>query len=205
MHQRSHMEKSHVKNVIDKIMYLYQKHGEESYFGEKVTQTQHAFQSLHLAQMLSDDEEVQLAAFLHDIGHLCEDENLSNGMVGYGIINHESEGARYLMELGFSNRICQLVEHHVMAKRYLVSGDPLYFDGLSEASKKTLEFQGGRLSHEELLDFEACSDFDNYILLRKCDDLGKSANMEMESWEGIKALISRHLKNELYKKTVTSS
>lgn len=197
------MEKSHVKNVIDKILYLYQKFGEENYFGEKVTQTQHAFQCLHLAQMMSDDEEVQLAAFLHDIGHLCEDENLSNGMVGFGIMNHELEGARYLMELGFSNRLCQLVESHVIAKRYLVSGDPLYYEGLSVASKKTLEFQGGKLSAEEFGEFEARPDFNNYILLRKCDDLGKSANMDEESWEVVKSMISKHLKQELYKKTMT--
>ena len=98
-----------------------------------------------------------------------------------------------------------MVESHVIAKRYLVSGDPLYYEGLSVASKKTLEFQGGKLSADEFGEFEARPDFNNYILLRKCDDLGKSANMDEESWEVVKSMISKHLKQELYKKTMTIS
>ncbi len=191
------------RNVADKIIYLFQRHGEELYFGEEVTQTQHAFQCLHLATMLSDDADIHLAAFVHDIGHLCEEENLSNGMVGYGIMNHESEGARFLMEMGFSQRICNLVENHVAAKRYLISLDDEYYDNLSEASKKTLEFQGGKMSKQEMQQFIKLTDFNNYILLRKCDDLGKSLLKKEENWKLIRDMIEKHIKNQLFLKSIS--
>jgi predicted HD phosphohydrolase len=58
-----------------------------------------------------------------------------------GRASHEAFGERYLRDLGFSEKICQLVSAHVMAKRYLTAMDEKYYDGLSESSKQTLKFQ----------------------------------------------------------------
>ena len=39
----------------------------------------------------------------------------------------------------------------VQAKRYLTRKDPDYFNQLSEASRRTLEFQGGMMTDDEEL------------------------------------------------------
>src|SRR5258708_32702064 len=113
-------------------------------------------QAAQLAEEQGYDEEVILAAFLHDIGHICVDARGDNGAVsayrqmdGFGIIDHEEIGAEFLGEKGFSRKIVRLVESHVEAKRYLTFKDPAYYARLSEASKKTLEFQGGPMNQAE--------------------------------------------------------
>lgn len=58
-----------------------------------------------------------------------------------GKASHEVLGEKYLRQLGFSEKICQLVGAHVMAKRYLTAVDKTYYDGLSQSSKTTLRFQ----------------------------------------------------------------
>jgi predicted HD phosphohydrolase len=86
------------------------------------------------------DDEVVLAAFFHDIGHLCAEG--AENMGGYGVVSHERLGADYLRRAGFSERMARLVEYHVEAKRYLTFGAG-YYERLSEASRRTLEYQGG--------------------------------------------------------------
>ena len=46
-------------------------------------------------------------------------------------------------------RVAQLVLGHVQAKRYLCHANEHYYQKLSEASKKTLTFQGGVMTKEE--------------------------------------------------------
>lgn len=58
-----------------------------------------------------------------------------------GRASHEVLGERYLRQLGFSEKVCQLVGAHVLAKRFLVSTEGEYYGGLSETSKRTLRFQ----------------------------------------------------------------
>jgi predicted HD phosphohydrolase len=59
------------------------------------------------------------------------------------LVEHEVVGEHYLRRLGFSEKICQVVGAHVMAKRYLTAVDKEYYDSLSKSSKATLKFQGG--------------------------------------------------------------
>ena len=56
--------------------------------------------------------------------------------------------------MGFPLKMCNLIENHVKAKRYLVWKHKEYYESLSEASKGTLKFQGGPLTEEEALEFE---------------------------------------------------
>lgn len=44
--------------------------------------------------------------------------NNSNSTENVGRMGHETIGAEYLRSLGFSERVCRLVESHVPAKRY---------------------------------------------------------------------------------------
>lgn len=60
----------------------------------------------------------------------------------FGVKRHEQLGADFLRSLGFSEKIAQLVENHVQAKRYLTFRYPDYYTKLSEASKQTLIYQG---------------------------------------------------------------
>ena len=61
-------------------------------------------------------------------------------MNGLGVIEHGKIAGNYLRKLGMNEKICILVENHVKAKKYLVSKNEQYYDKLSDASKKTLEF-----------------------------------------------------------------
>jgi predicted HD phosphohydrolase len=62
----------------------------------------------------------------------------------------ERIGQEYLRRLGFSDKVSTLVGSHVAAKRYLCAVEPGYHDTLSDASKKSLIFQGGPMSGPEL-------------------------------------------------------
>ena len=75
-------------------------------------------------------------------------------MNGLGVIEHGKVAGDYLRKLGMYEKVCILVENHVTAKRYLVSKNDDYYEKLSDASKKTLEYQGGRMSSKEMRIFE---------------------------------------------------
>lgn len=53
----------------------------------------------------------------------------------------EVVGEVFLRENGFPEKVCQLVGAHVVAKRYLTAVERGYWEGLSEASRTTLEMQ----------------------------------------------------------------
>src|SRR5579863_3631098 len=125
---------------VDQILDLLETAGQSAYFGEPVTQLEHALECAQLARDAGSDEEMAIAALLHDIGHLLEGEGLHHDAVG--VVDHDAVGARYLLERGFSDRVAQLVSGHVAAKRYLTRTNPSYFVRLSPASLATLELQG---------------------------------------------------------------
>src|SRR6202012_6278945 len=146
--------------IVNEVFSLYDKYGDEDYIGEPVSQLEHMSQAAALAEEEGYDEEVILAAFFHDIGHLCAENGEAESMDGFGNVDHEQLGADYLRERGFSERLATLVESHVVAKRYLTYKYPEYYNKLSEASKATLEFQGGRMDEAEAAIFEENPDAD---------------------------------------------
>ncbi len=138
---------------VEAVFELYRQHGDSDYIGEPVSQIEHMSQAAQLAMAEGFDDEVVLAAFFHDIGHICTDQVASMG--GYGAVSHERLGADYLRRQGFSERLARLVEYHVQAKRYLTLRQPGYYQRLSAASRRTLEYQGGVMSAAEADAFEA--------------------------------------------------
>lgn len=166
-----------IEHRIEDVFSLYTKYGDEDYIGEPVSQLEHMSQSAQFAISEGYDNEVVLAAFFHDIGHICVMKNDENNMDGYGVKSHEKIGADYLRENGFSERIARLVENHVQAKRYLSFKYPAYYEGLSEASKKTLAFQGGIMDATEAAAFENDPLFEISILMRKWDELAKERDI----------------------------
>src|SRR5215470_17494407 len=140
--------------IVKEIFSLYERYGAADYIGEPVSQIEHMCQAAQLAEAEGYDDEVILAAFFHDVGHLCEHVFETKQMDGYGVMDHESLGSEYLREKGFSEKIARLVESHVPAKRYLTFKYPDYYNRLSDASKITLEKQGGIMDTLEARHFE---------------------------------------------------
>lgn len=108
-------------------------------------------------------------------------------MAGYGIQSHEKIGAEFLRARGFPERLAQLIENHVKAKRYLTYKNPDYYNQLSDASKKTLEHQGGMMNQEEALVFEKDPLFKICLLLRTWDEQAKEINKPVINLELIRS------------------
>ncbi len=180
------------KNVID-IFDLYEKYGQSDYIGEPVSQLDHMIQTAQLALEDGYGDEVILAAFFHDIGHLCEFIMHVSQMYDVGVADHEKIGGAYLRGKGFSEKIKQLVESHVQAKRYLALRKPAYYLNLSPASKITLNHQGGIMTETEAKLFENDPLLSLYIKLREWDDKAKEVNKSYESLDNFKQLSIRHL------------
>ncbi len=187
------MNKEKALEVTNSIMSCYEHHGGEEYAGEKVTQLEHMVQSAQLAEEQGYDEEVILAAFLHDIGHICEAGHGDNEMDGFGIKDHEEIGADYLKQKGFSKKIVRLVQSHVEAKRYLTFKFPEYYEKLSDASKKTLEYQGGKMDADEANAFEQYPLFALIIKMRKWDEEAKIEHKALPDLSHYRDMIFRHL------------
>lgn len=181
------------KSIVNEVFSLYEKYGDEDYIGEPVSQLEHMSQAAALAGEEGYDDEVILAAFFHDIGHLCADAGEAESMDGMGNVDHEKLGADYLLERGFSERISNLVQGHVIAKRYLTYKYPEYYNKLSLASKGTLEFQGGVMSSDEAAEFELNPDAELIIRLRYWDDMAKEMNIAVNNLAQLKSLALKHL------------
>jgi 2-amino-1-hydroxyethylphosphonate dioxygenase (glycine-forming) len=184
------------QKTANEIVQFFEQFGNRDYIGEPVSQIEHMCQCAALAEAASAEEEVILAAWLHDIGHLCAyafPEWEAKYMDEVGVVDHEMLGANYLRNKGFAEKVCRLVENHVAAKRYLTYFFPNYYDQLSDASKKTLAIQGGVMNKEEAKTFEMDALFNDYLLLRRWDDQAKKRNQTIPSLTHYKQMIIDHL------------
>jgi phosphonate degradation associated HDIG domain protein len=181
------------QQVVAQVFGLYETRGHADYIGEPVSQLEHMWQAAALAEAAGADEEVILAAFFHDLGHLCAPEVAADSMDGFGAVNHEKLGADYLRARGFSERVARLVESHVLAKRYLTHKYPSYLRQLSEASRATLAFQGGVMSAAEAAAFEQNPDADLMLQLRQWDEQAKETDRPVGRLDHLKALALGHL------------
>lgn len=181
-----------IEAIVEEVFELYEKFGSHDYIGEPVSQLEHMCQAAQLAQQQGYREEVILAAFFHDIGHLCASEKTEN-MAGYGVKCHEKVGADYLREKGFPERVAALVESHVQAKRYLTYKYPEYYQKLSEASKRTLDFQGGSMTAEEAGSFEKSNIFEISIKMREWDEKAKEEKVALPILAYYKDMCRRYL------------
>ncbi|MBV8784619.1 MAG: HD domain-containing protein [Gammaproteobacteria bacterium] len=176
-------------SVAEEVLALYARHGGGAYFGERVTMREHGLQAAHFARLQGADDSLVLAALLHDIGHLLE-EAPADIADWKSDARHEESGARWLAQ-HFGPEVSEPVRLHVPAKRYLCAVDPEYVRALSSASVHTLGLQGGPMQAEELARFEAEPHYRAALWVRRCDDLGKLANMQTEPLESYVPLIER--------------
>ncbi|EME44302.1 hypothetical protein DOTSEDRAFT_117926, partial [Dothistroma septosporum NZE10] len=174
------------------------KQGNGDYLGENVSQLQHSLQAATLAQDAGEDDETVLGALLHDVGRFIpaadKMESIFDDDGTYvGKASHEVVGEHYLRQLGFSDKICQLVGAHVMAKRYLTAVDQAYYNGLSQSSKTTLKFQGGPFTPEEVLQAQNDPLLKDKLAVRRFDDLAKDPEMVTPPLDNFAAMAVRSL------------
>lgn len=167
------------------VVALFTAHGAGRY-GEAVTQLEHALQCAALAQRERADDEVVLAALLHDIGHLVA--RTPDGPNGH----HGHEGAE-LLRPWVPARVAWLVEHHVVAKRYLCTVNPSYAERLSPASVRSLAAQGAVLDLEQRLALETRPWFADAVRIRRWDDEAKVADALTPPLVAYRGLIERWL------------
>jgi phosphonate degradation associated HDIG domain protein len=182
------------ESVVDEILRLYREAG-SMHYGEDVTQREHAVQVGCLAAADGQPDEVVVAAFLHDIGHLLAGE--AEQMGGFGTLEHERRGAQWLRKRGFSETVARLVAGHVAAKRYLTAVDPQYLAGLSEASRQTLKHQGGPMNPQEVAAFESDDLHALHLRMRRWDEAGKDEAMDLDNLEFLRPFLVRHLAAEV--------
>lgn len=158
-------------SIATETLAIFARRGADSYFGERVSMSEHMLQAAHFAQQEGAPAALVLAALLHDIGHLLEDvpSDLSDWTAD---AHHEELGGRWLAER-FASEVADPVRLHVAAKRYLCATEPAYFAKLSEASVHTLSLQGGPMSAGEVAAFERQRFFKEAIRVRRWDDQGK--------------------------------
>lgn len=190
------MSNLEARQIAIDIINLYQSYGSEEYAGEGVSQLEHMAQAAELARAQGYDSETVLAAFLHDIGHICVSAGEHETMEQWGVKDHEEIGAQFLQRKGFSRKVIRLVQSHVEAKRYLTFKSPEYYEKLSEASRQTLEYQGGRMSAEEADAFEQYPLFAEIIRLRMWDEEAKVENVELPDLTYYRDLITVHLQRQ---------
>lgn len=162
--------------VVSYIARLFELRGSSEYGGEEVTQLEHALQAAMLAENEGEDAAAISAALLHDLGHVMH--NLPEDAPDHGVDDQHEELAYRFLKQHFPPEVCEPVELHVAAKRYLCAVDTTYHDSLSEPSKQSLALQGGPFQSDQVAEFERHSYFKEAINLRKWDDLAKVAELE---------------------------
>jgi len=166
-------------DVASAITDLYERKGASNY-DEAVTQLAHALQCGNLAMESGATSATIVAAFLHDIGHLLVDEHDSNGDFLARDLHHEEVGARFLANW-FGPEVTEPIRLHVAAKRFLCATDSSYHDGLSAASVRSLEVQGGPMTDDEVAAFRANEGFETAVDLRRWDDGAKLSDASTPS------------------------
>jgi len=164
---------------LDDIERLFADKGGRMYAGEPVTQLEHALQSGQQAEQAGVADELVVAAFLHDLGHMVNDQGETPTLRKIDD-RHEYVALPFLRDL-FGPSILQPIRLHVDAKRYLCArGDgrvagAAYWASLSADSKRSLELQGGIFNGVEADAFIAQPHATDAVQVRIWDDLAKQA------------------------------
>ena len=162
-----------IPDPIQRIVRLFSDHGDAAYFGENVSQTEHALQSAWAAEKAGAAAALIAAALLHDVGHLLH--HLGEECARHGIDDcHEDLGARFV-ERYFGPAVSEPIRLHVPAKRFLCAVDSGYHARLSEASQRSLALQGGPFSADQAEEFRRNPHIDAAVALRRWDDEAKIA------------------------------
>ncbi len=171
-----------VAGSLDEVLDLYTRYADHVY-DESLSQLDHALQSAALAEQEGADDELVVAALLHDVGHLLDLAANEGDRPSAGEdLHHEATGSRYLTGL-FGPGVTSPIALHVRAKRYRCAVDRSYVETLSEGSVRSLELQGGPADADEVARFESNSGFERAVALRDWDDRAKVLGLEVPPLE----------------------
>lgn len=150
---------------------------------DAVDDLDHALQSAVRAVADGADDELVLAAALHDLAHspLCDSPNRDRHDVA----------ARDWLTPRYGARVGWLAGAHVAAKRYLAATDPGYSETLSSTSLLSLQAQGGAAVDAEMVCHPWWSDA---LRLRYYDDAAKVPGAVALSVEDLLAVAERVLR-----------
>ncbi len=162
--------------TLNDITELLHTQGSNQYGGEAVSQLEHALQCAYLAEQAQETAHTITAAFLHDIGHLLSAGKRSDLLLTpapNGDDLHQYIALPFLRTV-LPDAVLDPIKLHVDAKRYLCAVDKRYWSTLSDASKKSLELQGGIYSDEQAEEFESRRFAQESARLRRYDDCAKT-------------------------------
>src|SRR3954447_283289 len=111
-------------DVVGTLADLFETRGKAMYFGEAVTEAEHALQAAHLAEDDGADDALVSAALLHDVGHLLH--HLGEDAADRGIDDRHEDVGRAWLAKWFGPAVAEPVRLHVAAKRYLCAVHPTY-------------------------------------------------------------------------------
>ncbi|MBT5876319.1 MAG: HD domain-containing protein [Candidatus Latescibacteria bacterium] len=175
--------------IVDTIIELFADKGNEAYLGEPVSQLEHALQTAYLADQEGASDILVAAALLHDIGHLLH--GLPEHVADQGVDgHHEAVGDAWLSQFA-DEEVTEPMKLHVAAKRYLCASDPDYLNGLSPASVKSLELQGGPFSETEMRAFQENPFYEDALRLRRWDDHAKIEGLAVPDLESYRVRLNR--------------
>lgn len=173
------------QSLLDHLMGLLQETDKHTY-GEDVSMLAHGLQSAARMSELGADDDLVLAALMHDIGHLL-------GPAGKHGYHDHAEAAADFLRPWLPAPIVEPIRLHVAAKRHLVATDGDYYNRLSEASKITLEEQGGAFTSEQSQEFLTNPHAERAMKLRNCDDEGKRPGQMVPQLETYRDLLAAAL------------
>jgi phosphonate degradation associated HDIG domain protein len=181
-------------NVVDEIFQVFENRGDQAYFGEPVSQKEHALQSAHQAEQEGASQSLIVAALLHDIGHLVH--GMGEDIADQGVdARHEDAGEAWLAR-HFQPEVTEPVKLHVAAKRYLCRIDQAYLGQLSRASLQSLALQGGPFTEEEAREFERHRYHREAVRLRRWDDRAKTPGLSVPELEHYRLALEAVARNK---------
>jgi predicted HD phosphohydrolase len=149
---------------------------------DAVDELDHALQAAARAVEDGADDELVLAAALHDLAH--------SALFGEIATQHHDFFARDWLTPRFGERVGWLAGAHVAAKRYLVATDPDYVTMLSDVSVDSLHHQGGAGIDATFVDHPWWADA---LRLRRYDDAAKDPHGAGLSVDDVVAVAERVL------------
>lgn len=152
-------------------------HGGTQYGREDVRQLDHALQCAALAEQNEASSSLIVAALLHDLGHLIPTSAEDRAHRSEDDL-HEAKGAEILSRW-FGPEVTEPVRLHVPAKRYLCAVEPDYYDGLSRASKYSLELQGNPFDKDAAGSFIKQPYALDAVRVRRWDDRAKVPGLDV--------------------------
>ena len=162
-------------HAYEALAELFDSEGGQDYLGEQVSMAQHMLQAAAAARASGAPRSLVVAAVAHDVGHFTG--LVSGRELMTGTDNHHDEVAASWLQQWFGEEVVEPVRLHVQAKRYLCAVDPDYLGELSEASRYTLQVQGGPMAAGEVAAFAANRYAEQATSLRRFDDRGKDPGL----------------------------